>query len=276
MTLVDRHTTGIGEDYGSFYYNAAQYGGDLNDPNSFFLGPEFFGFDSLADIPTNLNFLIGTLPDGNYRDWQGAELVFRKRFSNNWQFLASYNWADGDGNTNSDANFDGAGDVIFLDPRAPNRTGVLPGLVENLFKMHGSYSWDNGIQVGGSYRWNSGIILNRNEGQAFGRSLPDRVTTDFAYGGWAGGGFDDTWVADDALGFIDGSEYGALDLRASYLLSLGDRADLDFFLDVFNVFDDQQLIRVQDLVGGGGGFDYLEGIDFVQPRRFYLGARLSF
>jgi hypothetical protein len=45
---------------------------------------------------------------------------------------------------------------------------------------------------------------------------------------------------------------------------------------VFNIFDDQQLIRVQDLVGGGNGFAYLEGIDYVQPRRFYLGARLRF
>ena len=46
--------------------------------------------------------------------------------------------------------------------------------------------------------------------------------------------------------------------------------------DIFNVFDDQQTIRVQDLVNGGGGFAYLEGIDFVQPRRYFLGARLRF
>ncbi len=279
INYIDRETTDIGEDYGSFYYNIDDYvglGGDPNDPNSFFLGPEFFGFSSLGDIPTNLNYLIGTLPDGNFRDWQGVELVFRKRYSDNWQMLASYNYADGDGNSNSDANFDGAGDVILLDPRAPNRTGTQPGLVEHLFKMHGSYSWNNGIQVGGSYRWNSGIILNRNEGQAFSRSLPDRVTTDFAYGGWPGGGFEDTWIADDAIGFIDGSTYGVLDLRASYLWDVSDRVEVDFFLDIFNVFDDQQLIRVQDLLGGGGGFAYLEGIDYVQPRRYYLGARLRF
>ena len=279
INLIDREASDIGEDYGSFYYNIDQYiglGGDPNAANGFFLGPQFFGFNSLGDIPTNLNFLIGTLPPTNFRDWQGLELVFRKRYSDNWQLLASYNYADAEGNTNSDANFDGAGDVIFLDPRAPNRTGTLPGLVEHLFKVHGSYSWDNGIQVGGSYRWNSGIILNRNQGKAFSRSLPDRVTTDFAFGGWPGGGFEDTWIAEDALGFIDGNEYGVLDIRGSYVWAVGDKVEVDFFLDVFNLFDDQQVIKVQDLVGGGDGFEYLEGIEFVEPRRYFVGARLRF
>ena len=277
INLIDRETSDIGEDYGSLYYNAAQYaglGGDPNDP-TFFLGPEFFGFSNLGEIPTNLNFLIGTLPAA-FRDWQGVELIFRKRYSDNWQLLASYNYADADGNSNSDANFDGAGDVIFLDPRAPNRTGTQPGLVEHLFKVHGSYSWDNGFQVGGSYRWNSGIILNRNQGQAFGRSLPDRVDTPFAFGGWPGGGFEDTWIAADALGFIDGNEYGIFDIRGSYVWTPGDRVEVDFFLDVFNVLDDQDVIRVQDLVSGGDGFAFLEGVDFVEPRRFFLGARLRF
>jgi hypothetical protein len=287
VNLIDRSTENIGEDYGSLYYDEEQYRGLIQDaidetgrpgdPNdlSFFLGPQFFGFSSLSDIPTNLNFLIGTLPSA-FRDWQGLEFVFRKRYSDNWQMLASYNYAEADGNSNSDANFDGAGDVIFLDPRAPNRTGTQPGLVEHLFKVHGSYNWDNGFQLGGSYRWNSGIVLNRNQGQSFGRSLPDRVTSDFAFGGWPGGSFEDTWLASDALGFIGGKSYGVLDIRGSYLWQTGGAVEVDLFLDVFNVLDDQQVIRVQDLVEGGEGFEYLEGINFVQPRRYFVGARLRF
>ncbi|MFQ5526609.1 MAG: carboxypeptidase regulatory-like domain-containing protein [Thermoanaerobaculia bacterium] len=281
VNYIDRETTDIGEDYGSFYYNASQYGGSLTggaptaSGGTFFLGPEFFGFASLDAIPTNLNFLIGTLPDGNFRDWQGFELVFRKRYSDNWQLLASANIADGDGNSNSDANFDGAGDVVFLDPRAPNRTGTQPGLVENLFKVHGSYNWDNGFQVGGSYRWNSGIVLNRNASQAFSRSLPDRVTEDFPFGGWAGGGFDDTWIAPDAIGFFGGSSYGTLDVRGSYLWTPGN-VEVDFFLDVFNLLDDQATIRIQDLIPGGDGFEFMEGVDFVDPRRYFVGVRLRF
>ena len=136
--------------------------------------------------------------------------------------------------------------------------------------------WNNGFQMGGSYRWNSGVILNRNEGKAFSRSLPDRVTTDFAYGGWPGGGFDDSWVAEDALGFIDGNAYGVLDIRGSYVWGINDRTDVDFFVDIFNVLDQQDVIVVQDLLGGGDGFAYLEGINFVEPRRYFLGARLRF
>ncbi len=294
LNYIDRETTDIGEDYGSFYYNASQYGGDLSAADSFFLGPEFFGFAGLSDIPTNLNFLIGTLPDGNFRDWQGIEVVFRKRYSDNWQLLASYNHATGDGNTNSDANFDGAGDVIFLDPRAPNRTGTLPGLVEDLFKVHGSYNWDNGIQVGGSYRWNSGIVLNRNATEAFIRSLPDQVTTNFAFGGWPGGGFDDTWIADDAVGFYKGQSYGVIDVRASYVWDINDSLQADFFFDIFNLFDEQKAVRIQDLIGGLDGFggacklvgpddpctsaDWVapDGVIFQEPRRYFVGARLRF
>lgn len=279
INLIDRETTGIAEDYGTLYYNIDDYiglGGDPSDPNSFFLGPQFFGFNTLGEIPTNLNFLIGSLPSAAFREWRGAELVFRKRYSDNWQLLASYNYADAEGNTNSDSNFDGAGDVIFLDPRAPNRTGTQPGLVEHLFKVHGSYRWNNGIQTGASYRWNSGVVLNRNEGQSFSRSLPDRADTPFPFGGWQGGTFEDDWIAPDALGFIEGEAYGVLDLRGSYLWSINDRLDLDVFVDVFNVTDDQATVRVQDLVSGGAGFEFLEGMEFVEPRRYNLGVRLRF
>ena len=89
-------------------------------------------------------------------------------------------------------------------------------------------------------------------------------------------GFEDTWIAGDALGFIDGNEYGVLDVRGSYLWSVNDRVEVDFFLDIFNLLDQQDVIRVQDLLGGGDGFEYLEGIDFVEPRRYFLGARLRF
>jgi hypothetical protein len=280
VNWIDRETDNIGEDYGSIYYLEDQYAtlGDPNAPDTLFLGPQFFGFGSVSDIPTNLNFLIGTLPPGNFRDWQGLELIFRKRYSNNWQLLASYNWADADGNSNSDANFDGAGDVFPLDPRAPNRTGTQPGLVEQLFKVHGSYTWDNGVQVGGSYRWNSGIRLNRNSGQAFQRSLPALTDTEFPSNGLPGTGglFGSTWIADDALGYFDGNSYGVLDARVSYVWSIGERTEADFFLDIFNVLDDQSVIQIQDLESGGEGFAFMEGKIFVQPRRYFLGARLRF
>ena len=270
INLIDRETSDIMEDYGLAYFDIDSYGGDPNVPNALFLGPEFLGFT--GGLPA-ANFFIANLPDEAFRDWQGLELVFRKRYSDNWQLLASYNYADADGNSNSDSNADGAGDVFFLDPRAPGRTNTQPGLVEHLFKVSGSYNWDNGIQVGGNYRWNSGVIVNRSEAILFNRHIPDRVDTAFEFGGLT-----QRWIENDAVGGIDGSSYGVLDARVSYLWNINDRLQADFFLDIFNLLDDQQLIRLQDVDTEGtiNGFRYLEGINFVDPRRYFIGARLRF
>ena len=92
---------------------------------------------------------------------------------------------------------------------------------------------------------------------------------------WPGGGFEDTWIAPDALGFFDGRSYGVLDIRGSYVWTVGDM-EVDFFADIFNLLDDQAVIRIQDLIPGGDGFEFMEGVTFVDPRRYFLGARLRF
>jgi hypothetical protein len=45
---------------------------------------------------------------------------------------------------------------------------------------------------------------------------------------------------------------------------------------MFNVLDDQAGVREQDLKAGDGIYAFGEAIEWVQPRRLYLGARLSF
>ena len=69
--------------------------------------------------------------------------------------------------------------------------------------------------------------------------------------------------------------YGTLDLRVKYAYEF-DRYKAEFFLDMFNVFNDQAVIREQDLKAGNGTYVFGEGIEWVQTRRLYLGARLSF
>ncbi len=277
--LIKRETEDVLEDYDlNLYSNPAGYTHfftgaplDPNHPESLFIPVDYFGFGA---IPPS-NFIIATLLGGN-RDWEGAELIFRKRFSNNWQMLASYNYADGEGNTNSDSNADFQGDVLWLDPRAPNQLGTQPGLIEHLFKVAGSYQWSNGIQVGGAYRWNSGVVISRTF-SASGRNLPLLDINDPQYDGppvnFAGQ--EGAWLSPLAVGQFDNPDYGILDVRLAYLWDL-DRVDLDFFVDLFNVLDDQATVREQDLVGGGGGAAFGEGTDFAEPRRFFLGARLRF
>ena len=91
------------------------------------------GTDS-CPAPCAANFFIGTL-EGGERDYQGVEFIFRKRYADRWQALVAYTYNDAEGNTNSDSNADFQGDVLFLDPRAPNQYGVQPGSIEHLFKL---------------------------------------------------------------------------------------------------------------------------------------------
>ena len=126
----NRKTRDILEDYDlELYADPNGYPGPTNDPNSLFLGYDYFGY---TENPGS-NFVIGTLAGGK-RDFNGLEFVFRKRFADRWQALMSYNWNDAKGNTNSDSNADFQGDVDYLDPRAPNQFGTQPGLIRHLLK----------------------------------------------------------------------------------------------------------------------------------------------
>ena len=70
----------------------AVYPGPIDHPDSLWLGLGYFGY---TQNPGS-NFVIGTLKGGK-RDAQGLEFVFRKRFADRWQMLASYNWTDAKG-----------------------------------------------------------------------------------------------------------------------------------------------------------------------------------
>jgi hypothetical protein len=262
-SLYRRQTRDIIEDYDLTIY------ADPENPEAagdFYLGLDYFGYNS---IPPS-NFVIGTLAGGK-RDTDGIDLVFRKRYANNWQGLMSYTFTDAQGNTNSDSNADFAGDVLFLDPRAPNVYGTQPGSIDHLFKFAGSYKFFNRLEVGGVYAWNSGSHASRTALQS-GRNLPLQVATPYVYGN-----VEEFWIADGAVGALTNPSYGTLDLRAAWSQPLMRQTSLELFLDVFNALNDQATIRQQDLVAGQGvGLQFGDPLTFVQPRRFYLGARFLF
>ena len=93
-SLYRRETRDVIEDY-----DMSLYAGDPADSGDFYLGLDYFGYDS---IPPS-NFVIATLAGGE-RNTDGIDLVFRKRYANNWQGLLSYTFTDAEGNTNSDSN----------------------------------------------------------------------------------------------------------------------------------------------------------------------------
>ena len=268
VTYYNRRTRDIFEDFDPGLYTVeSAYPGPINDPNSLFLGWAHFGFD--PNNPPAANFYLATL-EGGERNYNGLEFVFRKRFSNNWQSLMSYNFLSATGNAISDGNADFAGDVLWLDPRAPNMEGTIAGTVRHIFKAAGSYSMPWGLELGGTYRVNSGSIVNRTQ-LASSRRLPiqEETTTPFA------GITTEHWVAPDAIGGVQNPGWGQVDFRVGYNHRF-DRVRAEFFADIFNLFNDQAATRIEDLVAGTGTTKFGDEIQWLQPRRMFLGARVGF
>ena len=267
-----RPTRDILEDYDAALYattttGTTDYPGPINDPNSLFLGLDYFGFTTNPGA----NFIIATLAGGE-RNYHGLELNLRKRYSNNWQGLLSYSYNDAKGNSNSDSNADFQGDVLELDPRAPNQYGVQPGSIKHLFKLGGSYLFSKGLELGGGYRWNSGTIASKTY-LASGRNLPIQVTpaNQFTYAG-----IPFQWIDPTAVGSLTNPSWGQLDLRVKYSTKMGSKFRPEVFVDMFNVFNGQDSIRNQDLVAGSGGIAFGQPIRYLDPQRFFLGVRLNY
>lgn len=266
--FTKRWTRDILEDYDPVLYSdPAHYPGPIDHPDSLFLPYTHFGFDE-SGLPGVANFFIGTL-EGGKRDYTGFEVALRRRLRDNWQAYASYTFSDAKGNTNSDSNADFQGDVLFLDPRAPNQYGRQPGSIRHLFKFGGSYRFPMGLHLGATYRWNSGVIGSKTF-RASSRNLPIGVDEPFEFAGIV-----DNWIAPDAVGSYEHPSYGIADVRVEYTRKFG-AVGAEIFVDVFNVFNNQDGILLQDLVAGLGGIDFGEATTFTEPRRYFLGARLSF
>jgi len=88
-------------------------------------------------------------------------------------------------------------------------------------------------------------------------------------------GISNFWIAPDTVGTLTNPSWGQLDLRVEYKKKFGNVLT-EIFVDTFNVLDNQDSIRNQDLVAGSGGVAYGEPLLYLDPRRFFLGARLSF
>jgi hypothetical protein len=268
---TNRRTRDVLEDYDLTLYaisttGTTSYPGDINAPGSLWLGLDYFGY---GENPGS-NFVIGTLRGGK-RNYNGVDLTFRRRYSDNWQALASYTYNRAYGNTNSDSNADFQGDVLYLDPRAPNAYGRQPGNIPHVVKFAGSYLTKIGVQVGAFYRWNSGAYASLTALDTS-RNLPIQVPVGQEY---EFNGATEQWIADNAVGSLQNPSWGQLDLRLEYkrrLAGLG----TEVFVDIFNVSDNQTAIRNQDLLAGSGGVAFGEALTFNTPRRFFLGARLSF
>ena len=124
--------------------------------------------------------------------------------------------------------------------------------------------------MGAAYRWNAGTVASKTR-LASGRNLPIFSAVPFEFAG-----FEEKWIPPDTVGSLENPSWGQLDLRAQYKRRFTGSLGGEFFVDIFNVLNDQDSIRDQDLVAGSGATAFGDPIRFQDPRRFFLGARLVF
>lgn len=269
VTATYRKTTDILEDFDISLYSdpdADPSNIGIAAPGSrFYLPISYYGYDKLPD---GINYFVGTLP-GAKRVYKGLTASLTKYRSNNWMGKVSYTYNDFKGNSNSDSNADFQGDWVALDPRAPHRYGPMAGNIKNQFKAYGAYYFNFGLELAGVFNWNSGYVYD-TAFELYGRHLPVMVDDPYDVGGVL-----DTWIKPGAVGGNTAPSYYTFDVRAKYTKDFG-FGDVEFFLDVFNLFDNQATTHVQDLLHGDGAYNFGQATDWVQPRRAYLGVRYSF
>ena len=54
------------------------------------------------------------------------------------------------------------------------------------------------------------------------------------------------------------------------------RLNTEFFVDIFDLFNNQATIQRNDLVAGLGTVAFGDDVSWVLPRRAFIGARVSF
>jgi hypothetical protein len=269
VTATNRKTRDILEDFDlGLYSDATLTAATAPDgyayPGSFFYLPySYFGYSSLP----NSNYVIGTLKGGK-RDYNGLEITLTKYKTDNWMGQLSYTHNDAHGNSNSDSNADYQGDWIALDPRAPNVYGPQAGNIKDQFKAYGSYDFDFGLEVSGVFNWNSGSLFTPAE--AISRRYFPPMADPYEYGGVV-----DSYFLPGYVGSEKTPSYYTFDMRFKYVYDLA-FGDVELFLDIFNVFDQQSATSVEKQIAGSGPYAFKEANAWVAPRRAYLGARFSF
>ena len=312
--IVGRESTPVDPDLKGQYIEEIIVGADLEVAKDFVLGAKYIQRDLPVVVEDSLGqdqgYYIGNPGEGllsgmwdetyTYlypapqpeRTFTGVELTARKRFSNNWQFIASYLWSELKGN------YDGTFQASTgqLDPNLNSAFDYAEFTIQNdgylsldrthQFKIDGYYTFNFGLDLGLSAYYITGKPVT-----AYGYDVNYRNYEYYLSERGAYGRTDDEYEMDMHLG---------------YPIKLGGNASLSLMLDVFNLLDrqgetdrdmrfnlDQTLDvinydtgEVNPLLPGGTTCESL-GIEscnpnfnksntFQDPRSIRIGVRLSF
>jgi hypothetical protein len=210
------------------------------------VGDYFIANPGQGTLGQSLGFYDGTSAPAPLatRTNDAVTLSATKRYSNNWQMIASYVWSKLEGN------YDGTNQISTgqLDPNINsafdygdfliNSNGPLSNQRQHQIKVDGSYNVSKGflnnLQLGVSTHWYSGLPLT-----AFGYSQ--------AYANW-----EYYLTPRGALG-TGPSDY-EMDLHLAYPIKLGSSSQMMLVGDIFNLFNRQAITQLDtryNLVSGG-------------------------
>ncbi|HEX8559250.1 MAG TPA: TonB-dependent receptor [Pyrinomonadaceae bacterium] len=226
------------------------------------------------------------------RYYRALEFTAQKRFTNNYQFIASYVYSSLIGNYEglfrndngqSDPNITSLFDLVSL---LNGLYGRLPNDRPHQFKFDGSYRTPFKLMISGSFRAQSGIPFNQlvpdvDYGDNEGFGVP-RGTAIVPATAQSPSGFPNVV---DSIGSNRTPTTWNLDLGAYYPINFGEDRQLRFQVDWFNVFNNQRAIRLDEtfeITSGVNGVANVpnpffgSGRVFQFPSSLRLGAKFSF
>jgi outer membrane receptor protein involved in Fe transport len=267
--------------------------GSVIEDGSFDDGDHYFLFNPGESATNAASCLLPTGCFGRARRYYRAlEVTATKRFTNNWQLIASYVFSSLTGNYEglfrndngqSDPNITSLFDLVSL---LKNSYGRLPNDRPHQLKFDGSYRFPFKMLLGASFRAQSGIPFNQltphvvygnNEGFGVprGTAIVPLVTATQA-------GFPNVV---DSIGSNRTPTTWNLDLNAYYPIKMGERRELRLQADWFNVFNNQRAIRLDETFTINSGVTgvppvanpfYGAGTIFQFPSSLRLGVKFSF
>ena len=226
------------------------------------------------------------------RFYRAIELTATKRFTNNYQFIASYVFSSLTGNYEglfrndngqSDPNITSLFDLQSL---LDNTYGRLPNDRPHQFKFNGSYRTPFKLLISGNFYMQSGTPFNQliphpiygnNEGFAVqrGTAIVPAVTATQP-------GFPNVV---DSIGSSRTPTTMNLDLGVYYPIKLGEKRELRLTGDWFNVFNSQRAITLDQTYSINSGVTgvppvlnpfYGSALLIQAPSAFRFGAKFSF
>ncbi len=295
----------------NFYYGTG-YGYYPYDPFPGFT-PAVFGSYELANPGTNRVPSGGAFPKP-VRRYKALELIYTKRFSDNWSLFANYRFARLIGNyeglfRNDNGQSDPNITSLYDFPNSPLMAGQfgmgpLPADSSHVLHVFPSYMFSNKLRVGASFSWATGVPrtsllahpIYQNSGEIPG------INPVYAY--WAdpgtGAELRKTKSLSDALKDTDRLPFGGpflfsydpvsrgnlgrtpdvvtLDLGVDYPFQMS-KSKLTLRLDLFNVFKTQEVTAFNDnveLTAGVTDPDFLKAVAYEAPRSWRASVRWDF